>query len=813
MQINSGWKLSVVIPVYNEVATVIKTLNAVKVASLPDNWSKEIIIVDDGSTDGTREILSRLDKSELIIYFRKENGGKGAALKDGFNLATGDYLIIQDADSEYDPNDYQSLLRPITEGKTEVVFGSRVLNENTVPFSRIYFYGGLLVTRIFNFLFRSHLTDLATCYKVFPRSFIKDLVKMPSDGFVFDVVELSFFLFRKVGRITEVPIKYLSRHKEEGKKMSWRQGLKCVWGILRIFAFEKVGILGRFLMRIKDSIHNFLRPKSTLQVFLVFSLFFLIFFAVYFSVGTVSSSDDHYFHFRFAQELVQNGFFHSFQDFPSIYFSKMAQGNDYFVYYNFLFYLVVIPFTFIQPLFLGIKLYAVFAVAISFAVLFICLKRIEIKNPLIWTFIFLAITNSGSIWRFFLSRPYALAPSLLLVLLILLYRRKYIGVFIVSFVYLYWHSATFFLPFCVALGYLIIQKFYRTKPDYKSFLAAVLGTTSAILLTYLTSSGFLLYMKDIIFGTYLETIIGKKVPIAEGGELYPIDFFNFIQRNALIFAAFVTVFWVDIFNYFALKFKKLNQVDYLGGISQERKTLQMVVLILTALFFLGTVAVSSRFGDYFTFFASLYIALSVDYMRRSIKVSGVKTLKLGIMFGSGIVLIYLLVSNMLFLQNSIAHGSGTTEMYQVGNWLGRNTKSGDVVFNTNWSWFPELYYYSPKNNYVSGLEPRFLYVYSPRIYWLAAHISGQGYVCDQEKCPQKQVDQLKAFGDRTGIASEKWAKSEGEKIADVLLNDFQASYVVTSREYLPLNFVMDHSKRFTKKIYNAEFGFSVYAIK
>ena len=231
-------KLSIVIPVYNERVTVKETLERVIAAPLPVDWDREIIIVDDGSTDGTREELKKIGHKARIIL-RDKNGGKGAALKEGFKAAMGDYILIQDADAEYDPSDYSGLLKPIIDNKTEVVFGSRMLGKNSVPLNRIYFYGGLMVTKIFNLLFGTNLTDVATCYKIFPQKFAQGLVGLPSNDFVFDVVELSFFLLRNSKKINEVPIKYDSRDKGEGKKLNWRHGWRCLKRMASLFIAEK----------------------------------------------------------------------------------------------------------------------------------------------------------------------------------------------------------------------------------------------------------------------------------------------------------------------------------------------------------------------------------------------------------------------------------------------------------------------------------------------------------------------------------------------------------------------------------------------
>ncbi len=783
--------LSIVIPVYNERSTIEQVARRVEAATLPEGWKREIIIVNDGSTDGTEKVLRNLENRFRVIDCR-QNGGKGAALKEGIRAATGDYILVQDADLEYDPADYQKLLQPIVDGEAEIVFGSRTMESNNVPFSRFHFYGGLLVTKIFNAFFGSRITDLATCYKVFPRSHVPELLELPANDFVYDVVEMSHKLIHSQDRVAEVPISYASRNKTEGKKLNWVHGIRCFWRIISLYWSE------RFMSR------------KPLHAFLTFVFFFAVFFAVYFSVSSISSSDDHWFHFRFAQQMLSHGFFHSFQDFSPIYFSKMAHGNDYFVYYNFLFYLVILPFATMMPLYLGIKLYAVFAVAFAFTLLYFCLRRFEVKNPFIWTLLFIAITNVGAVWRFFLSRPYALAPSLLLLLLVFLYRRNRWGVFLISAAYIFWHSATFFMPFGVAVAYYLSERFYRNKGDYKNVLLAFAGSGLAIASTYLVSSGFLLYMRDIIFGTYWETIIGKKVPIGEGGELYPVDFFNFIQSNALIFGGFVLSLAVDIMSYISYRFRSATKEEYFAGLPEARRHLQTSVLIMTAGFFLGTVAMSARFGDYFTFFAALYIALSFDYIRRLVKITGNPMIRASALVGLSIVLIYLFASNMLFLQQRLGQGTPNTQMLQEGMWLNHNTKPGDIIFNANWSWFPGLYYYAPQVNYVAGLEPRFTYEYSPTDYWLWVHIAENGYVCAEQKCPDINAKAIAAYS--RGGDADAWAKSEGDKIADTLLDTFHSKYIVTAQEYLAFNFVMDHSDRFKRGLYDQAFGLSIYEV-
>ncbi len=546
----------------------------------------------------------------------------------------------------------------------------------------------------------------------------------------------------------------------------------------------------KFFKNIFSKVKDFLEKSPFVRTLLVFSLFLLSFTYVYFSVTSLASGDDHFFHFRFAETIRENGLFESFKNFDSIYFSKIAQSKDYFVYYNFLFYVIIIPFTFINPLYLGIKLYAVLAISLLFTTLYWCLRKFRITNPFVWTILLFSLANRETIWRFFLSRPYAFAPALLMLLLVAIYKKKGWWAFLISFIYIYWHSATFFFPIFISLTYLIFEGFYGKKMHWKVSLYVLSGTTLAIALVYLIPSNFLLYMKEVIFGIYNETIVGQKIDIPEGRELYPISFFDFVSANLIMFVFFIMAGLSDIVRYSFYR-KGLISDDGKEEPFSIVSPLRSSLLFMSLIFFVGTLLVSQRFNDFFVFFVALYVALSFESVREYISISK-KEIKVGIIAGAIVAVSYLFASNLIGLQEMLGAGPDANNFAEVGKWLRENTKKGDIVFNPNWTWFTQLYYHSPQNRYIAGLEPRFLYSYNSKLYWLFSNIA-QGFVCFTPKCPVESRFAEAAL--RKENDSEYYEK-EGKKVSAALLDVFHSKYIVSSNRYAQLNDLLTHSKNF-----------------
>jgi glycosyltransferase involved in cell wall biosynthesis len=220
-------KISVVIPVFNERETIAEILSRVRRAL--DGKDSELVVVDDGSTDGTREALRSIDGIRLIEH--EQNQGKGAALRTGFAAASGDVVIVQDADLEYDPRDYPRLLEPIVDGRADVVFGSRFLGG---PHRVLFFWHYLankLLTWLSNMFTNLNLSDMETGYKVFRRP-VLERIRIRSDRFNFEP-EITAKVAKTRCRVYEVPISYSGRTYDEGKKIGWRDGLSALWSIIK----------------------------------------------------------------------------------------------------------------------------------------------------------------------------------------------------------------------------------------------------------------------------------------------------------------------------------------------------------------------------------------------------------------------------------------------------------------------------------------------------------------------------------------------------------------------------------------------------
>jgi glycosyltransferase involved in cell wall biosynthesis len=233
-------KLSIIIPVYNEHETIEELVWKVLRADIGD-IKKEIILVDDGSEDKTTDVLkTKIEPQVSRIIYKERNEGKGAALRTGFHYATGDFVIIQDADLEYDPNEYSLLLKPMIDGFADVVYGSRFVGGKP---HRILFYwhsrGNRLLTNLINMVTNYNLTDMETCYKLFKKEII-DKIRLTENRFGFEP-EITIKLSRLNCRLYEVGISYYGRTYKEGKKINWKDGFRAIFVILKHSIYKRTG--------------------------------------------------------------------------------------------------------------------------------------------------------------------------------------------------------------------------------------------------------------------------------------------------------------------------------------------------------------------------------------------------------------------------------------------------------------------------------------------------------------------------------------------------------------------------------------------
>lgn len=543
--------------------------------------------------------------------------------------------------------------------------------------------------------------------------------------------------------------------------------------------------------------------RPSLYPFYVFFFYAVYFVITYMTLDKAFSLDDHFFHIRFAETLREKGI-SALSDFRSIYFSRMGIGHEYLVYYNFLFYLALIPFSLLSPLILGIKLYGVAVLSFSFTSVYVFLKKISIKQPFLWTFLFLVVLlQSGWLNRFTLARPFTLAPVFLVWMLFFIHQRKYKLSALVAFLYFYWHTATFIFPLCLAFGYFLFEQFYGGKPDWKKVIWPLAGTAAAVLLAYIISPGVVAYLRDVIFPVFFDTTFTKTAKIAEGGEVYGKNFFVTLSY----------FFWFLATLFIAGSYELSRYVQAKRGIQKEEDRINpsiqplRLMLFTASIAFLAASALSARFLDYFVYFCLLYVAIAVTDSGKFFEIRG-ELFRKSFLAGVVIIVIFLFGDLSLKFYDSLGGSYSHLVAQAPAEWLNTNAKKDAVIFNADWDSFPTLYYFTgDKFRYVTGLEPRFLYDLDPKMYWTWNNI-GNGIYCEQSDCSEMIKQRERDFS--KGENKKKWDEIQGNMIANSIKNDFNSEVVVASLNRKNLLEVMDNSNRFKKELFDDKN--SAYAI-
>jgi hypothetical protein len=355
-----------------------------------------------------------------------------------------------------------------------------------------------------------------------------------------------------------------------------------------------------------------------------------------------------------------------------------------------------------------------------------------------------------------------------------------------------------------------LKNFIILNRTFKNVAASLSGIVAAIVVVSIIAHGFITSQLTGISTVFLSTLHSSKFFIPEGGELYPINFLNYINSNILLFSVFAIVVCFEIVEYVHFRRNSYTNESNDSVVVDPRWPLKMTTFFISILFFYGTIKISARFNDYFIFFVGFYIVIALSTLLSTIRFS-TKRAYYSVATGLGIIVITFFANNILQIQNLVASSGSPVEVFAgIGNWLNTNTKKGDIIFNPNWSWFPQLYYYSPDRYYIAGMEPRVFYDENQKLYWEWLNIGYRGFSCDKEFCFDLETKREMML--RSSTTASVWYKTAGDEIAHTMLTDFKSSYIIGSEaETSRLNEVLDHNKHF-KKMYGAGKAYSIYKV-
>jgi hypothetical protein len=414
----------------------------------------------------------------------------------------------------------------------------------------------------------------------------------------------------------------------------------------------------------------------------------------------------------------------------------------------------------------------------------------------------LSLASTSVLWRMFLSRPYVLAPMFLVLLVVLLHKKKLVGITLTSMAYLFWYSASFFFPLVVTGVYVFFDRVYNGTWDLRPFAASATGLGVGLVAASSFAPGFFTFIYEVIFGV-VSTLSHTKLP--EGTELFRTDLIAYAHSNMLLMAGLVMGLSLECFAYFSLRDSGKRDGQELAMASVRATLIFTIFACLIA-----ASVITGRFGDYLFPLIGLYLMLIGSFALRHVTVSDRRVTK-GLAVGLVCALSYLGVTAVSTLDSFLAANAAPIEVFRgVGGWLDTHTEPGTIVFNADWSWFPQLYYYAPHQYYVIGLEPRFMYTYDQRLFWLWYNISFYGGICETDQCDELQAAARSArqHPDTAG----RWYRQSGDAIAEVIKNEFHSRYIVSSYAQRALNTVLENNRHF-EKVYGGNRTYYIYRVK
>lgn len=533
---------------------------------------------------------------------------------------------------------------------------------------------------------------------------------------------------------------------------------------------------GNFIIRMKilNLIRDFVNKKN-INYILVFIFFIILFSLIYFTVPSIISFDDPMFHIKYSQLIREKGY-DVIENFQWIYYSIQARsGLRYSVS---LFHFILIPFTYFNELWMGIKVFGVFGASIIMLSLYWWIKKLNFKYPFIILLFFWSVFPEWFAWRIFLARPLVLMILLVLFEIYFIWQKKYWIVFFLVILHIFNHNYTFYLPIFFIIIFIIFEYLHRKKFDFKLLISGFLGTIFGMM----TMPDFpknIINQVKILVAIYQSVWQKSDIFIPEGGELYGRNIFDFIYNNYL-FIGIILFFIILRIVYYYLQKRNKNSVieDRLGFFQSDKKYL----IIADALFFINLVCLvgfilSGRVLDFWIPLSLIYVLLMIKIVgpKLNLKIEDNyrKILNSAFKIFIVVILAYLLTTRAFSLNKSIARNYSPTAFRGVAEWLLNNTNEGDIIFLDNWSNFTQLFHYDTKNYYIMGLEPRFLYEYNKELYLYWYNISYKGLPCNNVDC-QEWIDKI---NDKVGKEAIKLIDKD---IADIIYKKFNSKYISTT---------------------------------
>jgi hypothetical protein len=572
--------------------------------------------------------------------------------------------------------------------------------------------------------------------------------------------------------------------------------------------FKKIS--EKIWFKIKDRGYLFLSRiigNEYLSMLVVFLFFLVLNSIIYLTVSNVSSSDDQWFYTKIAYLLRTQGW-SAITNFQGAYFTDLSQSG--YSYGVGLYHYFLVPFTFISDKILGLKLSGLFFASLVPAITYWVLRKFNTKNPLIWVVLFLYVLGSFNFtFRLFLNRPFVLIDALILVEIYLISQKKYWALFAVSLIHTWWHPASFWLPIMLVVCFEAIEALHQKKYNYKNIVASIAGSLGAFLLFPSHSHTFLSPLNPLIFGKKLFSFVyglGSGPKLIEGSENYKGDIFSLVIQSNAIFAFLVFFIVLNVILYIYKRRNEVHDLDKDNG----RVILREYIFLVTIIFFLGYIF-SKRFEDLLVPLVMLGSAISFQALiENKYLIVNNSIFKKVLLYSFFIFIIVAGGNRILDMRNTIGSNDSHLKYERAGNWLKENTQKGDIVFNTDFGQFNRLFFYDDWNHYIVGMEPKNMYEYSHKYYWLWHNISLYGIVNKEEDAKEQMEDMTK--GKNENELSVYMIKNSKE-IANIIKTEFDSRYVFFDGNTFLRKELEKNSDDFDQVYKDEESGIYIYKIK